>query len=311
MVLGMEDAIDAAAGRTGGGRDVLIECRGVGYVYPDGTVANREVNLSLHSGEVVSVVGSNGAGKTTLLRQIYGDLRPTSGDVLVKGINVGTDPWKAKRCLGIAPQGAGVFSALTVADHLRYFGRLKNLSRREIPTETDRVLRDCLLTEQSDVRADRLSGGQQRKLILALALIGHSDILVLDEPTVGLDPVSRQAIWSVIRRQRREGKAILLTTHYLEEAEALSDRIAFVQSGTMVLTGTLNELLARVGKSVRLASLDPELGQVLQQWYFDSLQEAQAAAKSLDLSNYSVRHISLEDAFLHLSAVPPAGPKPE
>ena len=303
------DAVDASPSGLGEAGDVVVACRGVGYVYPDGKVANRDVDLSVHSGEIVSVVGPNGAGKTTLLRQICGDLRPTFGEIRVKDISVLADPWGAKQYLGIAPQSAGVFSALTVADHLLYFGRLKNLGRRKLALEAERVLRECHLTEQKDLRTDRLSGGQKRKLILALALLGDSEILILDEPTVGLDPVSRRAIWNAIRRQKDEGKAILLTTHYMEEAEALSDRIAFVKSGTTVLTGTLREMFALMGKSVRLASLNPARGNVVRQWYFDSVDEAQAAAKSLDLSDYSVGHISLEDVFFHFFAA--ASPKDE
>ncbi len=168
------------------------------------------------------------------------------------------------------------------------------------------------LTEQKDLRnrsVEREARSASSSLRSRCSAIPRF-LFILDEPTVGLDPVSRRAIWNVrFAGRRTKGSAILLTTHYMEEAEALSDRIAFVKSGTTVLTGTLREMFALMGKSVRLASLNPARGNVVRQWYFDSVDEAQAAAKSLDLSDYSVGYISLEDVFFHFFAA--ASPKDE
>ncbi len=282
----------------------VLVCEGVSYAYPDGTRANESIDLSLRRGELFCLLGPNGAGKTTLIRQITTELRPRSGRVLVAGRDAHAHPVATKRRLGVIPQTAGLFEALTVDDHLRLFGPLKLLSRRRTREARETVVAECELEGIRGRRARELSGGQRRKVLVALALLADPEILLLDEPTVGLDPVARRALWSTIERQRAAGKTILLTTHYMEEAERLADRIGFIEEGRLSRTGTLPELYAQLGKSVRVSALDPDTGVALSHHYFDTLHDAQAHVRKAGFETYSVGRVSLEDIYLRVVGHP-------
>jgi len=278
----------------------VLACEGVHYVYSDGTRANEDIHLALRPGELFCLLGPNGAGKTTLLRQITTELRPTHGRVWLAGRDAHADPVAAKRRLGVIPQSAGLFEPLRVEEHLRLFGPLKRLSRARTRESLERLLVELELQPLRRKRVRDLSGGERRKVLVALALLADPEILLLDEPTVGLDPVARRALWRTIESQRAAGKTMLLTTHYMDEAEHLADRIGFIERGRLTRVGTLAELQAQLGKSFRVARLDPETGEAVAQHYFDTLPEARAFARDQALEAYSVARVSLEDVYLRI-----------
>jgi ABC-2 type transport system ATP-binding protein len=282
------------------GGDHPIVCEGVGYVYPGDVRANAGIDLALRRGELFCLLGPNGAGKTTLIRQITTELRPREGRILVAGRDAHADPTATKRRLGVIPQSAALFDGLRVEEHLSLFGPLKHLSRARTRERVELLIRECELEELRDRRIRTLSGGQRRKVLVALALLADPEILILDEPSVGLDPVARRALWSTIERQRAAGKTILLTTHYMEEAEHLADRIGFIGDGRLGLVGTLASLHAQLGKSIRVRELDGRDGSLRAQHYFDALAEAQAFVRERRLETYAVGQVSLEDIYLRV-----------
>jgi len=270
--------------------------------YRDGTEANRGINLELHSGELVSILGPNGAGKTTFLRQITTELRPTSGSIEVFGIDAIASPEQAKQMMGITPQDAGVFESLTVLEHFELFGRLKGMRKTVAHREAINLIESLGLTAETEKRVGLLSGGQRRRVLVGIALLSQPPLLVLDEPTTGLDPSSRMVVWGVIRRAVTDGAGVILSTHYIEEAERLSDRVGIISRGRLIACGSLDELLGCLERSYRLsyrALLDP-FGKVCK-CYFASFAEAQQRVTSEHLSEYSITRATLEDVYFTLT----------
>ena len=253
--------VRAAAERASvhGSASPALDCRGVSFRYGE-RWANQEVDLRVARGEIFCLLGPNGAGKTTLLKQITGQLRPTRGRIMVLGVDVAHRPQEAKRKLGILPQDAGLFEALTVEEHLRHFAALKGLPRSTRAAELETLSVECALAGLMRRRVFQLSVGEKRRLLVALALLGDPPVLVMDEPTVGLDPVVRRAVWQLLDRQRARNRAILLTTHYLDEAEQLADRVAFVEAGRIARCGSLEELYRALGKTIKVIEVDGDTG---------------------------------------------------
>ena len=225
--------------------ELAVSVRGLVKRYKDGTEANRGISLDLRRGEVVSVLGPNGAGKTTFLRQVTTELKPSSGQLLVFGIDAVRDPQRAKRFMGITPQEAGLFESLRVRDHLELFARLKGLARRAAAEATANTIRDLDLRDAANKRVGTLSTGQRRRILLGLAVVGAPPLLVLDEPTTGLDPAARHVMWRILRQAADEGASVILSTHSLEEAERVSDRVAIISAGRLVAFDTLADLTAQ------------------------------------------------------------------
>ncbi len=244
--------LQTPTGQTKDGR-LAVRVRGLVKRYRNGTEANRGIDLDVQRGEVVSILGPNGAGKTTFLRQITTELRPTSGSVEIFGLNAVAFPRQAKLTMGITPQEAGVFESLTVREHLEFFARFKGLTKVEARNSATEIIHRLDLEGEINKRVGELSGGQRRRILIGLALLGSPPLLVLDEPTTGLDPVSRRAVWGVIREAVVGGATVVLSTHYIEEAERLSDRIGIICAGKMIALGTLEKLLARLTKSHRVS----------------------------------------------------------
>jgi len=279
--------------------------RGLVKEYKDGTRANRGIDLDVRSGEVVAVLGPNGAGKTTFLRQLTTELRPTGGTITVFGIDVIREPQRAKRLMGITPQEAGTFETLTVREHLQLFARLKGLSRRAADAATVEVIDTLGLTEHADRSVGSLSGGLRRRILIGLALLGRPPLLILDEPTTGLDPASRRVVWGVLRQIVQQGTTLVLSTHYMEEAERLSDRIAIIDSGRVIAFGTVRELLSRLRESYRLSYHDPATGNGdLRVQRYASFADVQAQIQELRLSEYSIARASLEDVYFEIAGQP-------
>jgi ABC-2 type transport system ATP-binding protein len=208
-----------------------IEVRSLHMAYGDTDVVHG-IDLTVHRGEVFAVLGPNGAGKTTTIEILEGFRRRTGGVATVLGL----DPWNAgpdwRERIGVVLQSSSPEAELTVSETLGLYG---GFYRRPVPTA--RLLELCGLTEQAEVRNKRLSGGQQRRLDVALALVGSPELLFLDEPTTGFDPAARRAAWEMIAGLKSLGTTIVLTTHYLEEAEFLADRIAVIHRGRIVAEG--------------------------------------------------------------------------
>jgi ABC-type multidrug transport system ATPase subunit len=219
-----------------------VECAGVAFSYRGGDSVLNGLELRIHRGEVYCLLGVNGAGKTTLIRLITGETTPRAGTVRVCGQVAGSRG--ASQRLGIIPQSVGLFAQLTVRDHVLSLAPLKGLDRASARRELERLTTECELSDILARRAGSLSGGQQRRVLFALALLGAPDVLVLDEPTVGLDVDARERVWAAIERQASSGKSVLLTTHYLDEAERLATRIGFLSQGRLVREGSLAELAA-------------------------------------------------------------------
>ncbi|HTS33485.1 MAG TPA: ABC transporter ATP-binding protein [Thermoplasmata archaeon] len=207
------------------------------------TVANRSVDLTVRPGEIVALLGPNGAGKTTLLRQIAGQLLPTSGRIEVGGVDMVRHPLRAKELLSVIPQECEPKLSLTVEEHVRFFALLKGVPTKGIHEYTDRLLERTGLTPYRSTLVRELSGGLRRRVLIAVALASPTmQLLLLDEPTTGVDPEARRSVWQLIDGLRAQRIGILLTTHYIEEADYLADRVAIVNGGRIIAEGTVDEI---------------------------------------------------------------------
>jgi ABC-2 type transport system ATP-binding protein len=214
--------------------------------------ANDGINLTVRAGEIVALLGPNGAGKTTLLRQIAGQLLPTAGRIEVAGVDMVRSPLRAKRSLSVIPQECEPRRDLTPEEQVRFFAVLKG-DRNRVEEEVDRILRQTGLTEHRRRLVRELSGGLRRRVMIAMALAGASTrLLLLDEPTTGVDPEGRRSVWRLIDALRSQQLGILLTTHYIEEAEYLADRVVVVNEGRSVAEGTVDEIRNRLPYRGRL-----------------------------------------------------------
>ena len=205
------------------------------------------VDLVVPKGSVVGLLGPNGAGKTTMVRMLTTLLRPDAGTAVVAGHDVVAEPQAVRARIGLSGQFAAIDENLTGRENLWLFGRLYQLTSAEATRRAGELLDQFGLADAADRVAKTYSGGMRRRLDLAGSLITHPEVLFLDEPTTGLDPGSRLDLWDVIRERAREGSTILLTTQYLEEADALADRIVVIDRGAIIAEGTADELKAQVG----------------------------------------------------------------
>jgi ABC-type multidrug transport system, ATPase component len=205
-------------------------------------LANEDISMDLERGEIVSLLGPNGAGKTTLVRQIYGELRPDKGRISLLGSKPSDSSVKER--VGVIPQECSPYDDLSVWDNVYYVGKLKGVKGEVLKERIRSLLTGLGLWERRDSLADLLSGGMKRKLLIAMALVNDPELVILDEPTVGLDPESRREVWDLLNQLRASGKGILLTTHYLDEAERLSDRVYFLNR-KIVAKGTPSQIKER------------------------------------------------------------------
>jgi ABC-type multidrug transport system ATPase subunit len=208
--------------------------------------AVRGLNLTLYEGHISCVLGHNGAGKTTTLSMLTGLLTPTEGDCLIFGTSVRDEPHRCHEVLGLCMQHDVLWPVLTVRDHLELYAELKGVPAPLVSNEARRVADDVGLVDKLDTSSSQLSGGMQRKLSVGCALIGGSRLVVLDEPSSGLDPVSRTLMWELLRTYR-EGRVLVLTTHYMDEADLLADRIAILSAGQLIASGSSMFLKNRFG----------------------------------------------------------------
>ncbi len=203
------------------------------------------LNLEIKQGELFSLLGPNGAGKTTTINILNGILKPTKGTAIIGGYDVTKNLKKIKELIGVCPQEAAVFKFLNARENIALFGNLHGIPKKELGERTDTLLELLGLAQASKRKAKGYSGGMLRKLNLIIALINNPKIAFLDEPTVGMDPRARRKTWEFIRSLKNQNKTIILTTHYIEEAEALSDRVGIIDYGKLIELGTPNELMRR------------------------------------------------------------------
>ena len=212
--------------------------------------AVRGIDLDVHAGECFGLIGPNGAGKSTMIGMLTTLITPTDGRAEVAGIDVARDPLEVKRHIAVIGQHNSVDRELSIAENLEFRGRYSGLSRREARRRTDELLERIELGARRDALAAAISGGQLRRMVIARALMQRPEILFLDEPTSGIDPQTRIGLWETLRQMRADGLTMVLTTHYLEEAEALCDRVAIVDRGELLTCDSVDNLCASGGTVV-------------------------------------------------------------
>ncbi len=222
-----------------------IVVTGLSRQYPDKTAVDN-ISFSVDKGSIFSLLGVNGAGKTTTIKMLCGLTRPTGGEAYVLSHNIHTELDEVKKLVNISPQDTSVASRLTVRENLEFIAGIYGASRKKQREKADEMIQYFHLQEVADRRAKVLSGGWQRKLSIAMALITEPQIIFLDEPTLGLDVLARRELWEVIRRMK-EKITIILTTHYMEEAESLSDKVAVMVDGQIKAMGSVKELKEQTG----------------------------------------------------------------
>ncbi len=224
----------------------MIEIRGLAKSFGDLRVV-RDVSFIARDGEITGLIGPNGAGKTTMFRLICTVLRPDRGTTLIDGIDSQVDPLAARRRLGVLPDIRALYQRLTAREHLRYFGELHGIPRRELDRRIDELVETLRMEDFIDRRAKGFSRGQQMKVVLGRALVHEPHNIMLDEPTNGLDVATSRAVRELLRRLREEGRCILLTSHIMQEVAALADRIVILSGGHVVLQGAPAELRRATG----------------------------------------------------------------
>jgi len=265
-------------------------------------VAGDGVSFEVRQGEAFGILGPNGAGKTTTLEMIEGLRRPDAGEVHVLGRPVWPDPRSVQQLIGVQLQSTTLFDKLTARELLELFARF--YGRTDGRARAGDALALVGLEAKADAFAEDMSGGQQQRLAIALALVHDPEVVFLDEPTTGLDPQARRNLWDVIRRIREAGKTVVLTTHYLEEAEQLCERVAIMDNAKVIALDTPGGLIASLGADARVSYVAGGEEQVLyaadaQQAVLTLLDEARTQGTAIE--NLSVRGPTLEDVFLRLT----------
>jgi ABC-2 type transport system ATP-binding protein len=257
----------------------LIQVRDLEKSYGS-TRAVAGISFQVRSGQIYGLLGPNGAGKTTTISCISGLLRPDAGRITVDGLDLAADPIRVKAKLGIVPQETAIYPTLSAYENVTYFGSLHGLSGSELRGRARQVLESVGLSADSKQASRKFSGGMKRRLNLAVGLVHRPKVLLLDEPTVGIDPQARINILDVVRSIQQEGTAVLYTTHYLEEAETLCTEIGIMDHGKVLAEGTVEELRRLVGEGT-VVSLRGDF-------------RAEAFNRALN-DNPDVRLLSLED----------------
>jgi ABC-2 type transport system ATP-binding protein len=235
--------------------DFSVEAEALSKQYPkafEKAFALRELTLRIPSGGIYGLIGRNGAGKTTFIRIAATQLMPSAGRIEVLGLDARSQATLIRRRVAAIPQEARPLYFLTVRELIFLYLRLRGMERVEANRRTRDVLDELSLDRYAKVLVNRLSGGLRRRAMVAMVLASDAEVLFLDEPTTGLDPLARREVWEAIRRASRDQRTVLLTTHYLDEAEALSARLALLEAGELRLEGTPSELRARVRLPIRI-----------------------------------------------------------
>jgi len=253
-----------------------------------GTVkAVQDISFTVEAGEVFTIIGPNGAGKTTTLEMIEGLVHPDGGSISFEGLSWAKDEDAIKMMIGVQPQSEAMFDLLTPKENLELFA-----SFYDRPMSTIEILEMVNLMDHRNKKVKLLSGGQRQRLAIGLAMIGDPQMLFLDEPTTGLDPQARRNIWDIVLRLKEMGKTTILTTHYMEEAEKLSDRVCIVDQGRVITLDTPAALISRLTKEreVRLSFIDSEAAAAeVEEYAKDQASVVRAARTGRDLQLWTVR----------------------
>ena len=254
------------------------------------------LNLNINSGEIFGLLGPNGAGKTTTIRMLTMLTKPTSGKILYDNKDIFSYEQEIKKYIGVVPQHINFDQDLTVWENMELHGRLHHMPTKQRHKRINELIEYVELQDRINDSVKKLSGGMKRRLLIVRALMHNPKILFLDEPTVALDPQVRRRIWDLIRRLPKDGVTVVLTTHYIEEAENLCNRVAILNKGKLIKLDTPNELCRQLGKYV--VEWDGENNREYK--FFNSRQECAQFASTLDTST-TIRHSNLEDVFVELT----------
>ena len=262
----------------------ILEAQGLRKTFGD-LVAVDGVDFHIGEGETYGLLGPNGAGKTTTISMVTGLLEKDAGSVTVAGREITTSSKNAKAAIGYVPQDIAIYPDLTARENLDFFGRLYGMASADRKPRVDEVLEIIGLAERADDRSEEFSGGMKRRLNIGLGLLHSPQLLMLDEPTVGVDPQSRNAILESVERLSHAGMAVLYTTHYMEEAERLCDRVGIIDQGRVIAEGTRSELVAMVGGRDRVTMLTNDRTEPAEEPLREhqSVDEVTAAEGSLEL----------------------------
>lgn len=297
--------------------DIVIEARSLTKKYDD-LLAVDSIDFQVHKGECVGFLGPNGAGKTTTIKMIDCVLPPTSGKLTVAGMDVSEKPREIKKMVGVEPQEDNLDPDFSVITNLVVYARYFDIPKKDAVKRAEELLKFSQLEEKRNVIISELSTGMKRRLILARALINEPQILLLDEPTTGLDPQVRHLIWDKIRSLKKQGVTIILTTHYMDEAAALCDRTLIMDNGKFIEQGIPSELVAKhVGEEVLEVDYDEQVMKMLQQKFPEARLEVlsdqihvftnqphgvfRSFLDDFPTRGATVRNANLEDVFLKLT----------
>ncbi|GAB4553279.1 MAG: linearmycin resistance ATP-binding protein LnrL [Anaerolineae bacterium] len=214
----------------------------------EGLLAVKGINLTIEEGEIFSFLGPNGAGKSTTISIMSGLLSPTEGDVIIGGQSITKAPMKVKAMIGVVPQEIALYAELSARANLEFFGKMYGLGGAELAKRCDEVLEFIDLKDRQKERIDTFSGGMKRRVNIGVGLLHQPKLVFMDEPTVGVDPQSRRSILDAVKHLNQQGMTVLYTTHYMEEAEELSDRVGIIDHGKIIGVGKQIELLQQIGE---------------------------------------------------------------
>ena len=237
-----------------------ISITNLSKVYDNGFEALKKVNLEIKKGEIIALLGPNGAGKTTLISIICGIVTPSSGKVTVENFDIIEDYRETRSRIGLVPQELTLELFETVFNNVSYSRGLNG--KKPNPKHIEKILKDLSLWDRKDLRLEQLSGGMKRRVLIAKALSHEPSILFLDEPTAGVDVELRKGMWKLVEDLRKTGVTIILTTHYIEEAEAIADRVAVINQGEIIVIDKTKELLKKMGRKKLSVNLQSEINEI-------------------------------------------------
>jgi daunorubicin resistance ABC transporter ATP-binding subunit len=224
--------------------EMVINIKNLTKKFEDSTAVNS-INLTIKRGELFGLLGPNGAGKTTTINILCGLLIPTSGSAEVAGYSILKEQERVKEIIGVCPQETALYPFLTGRENVELFGLLHSMPKEQLKQTVDNLLEKLSLTQDAKKRVGKYSGGMKRRINLVMALVHNPEIAFLDEPTVAMDPQSRHAVWEFIKKLKQQRKTIILTTHYMEEAEYLCDRVGIIDHGRIIALDTPKELMKK------------------------------------------------------------------